>query len=60
MWFIVGYDPIWIGSIRTVYVQGRIDFFDKNQNTITIEVKKNIHKGNPPLSNNLINGSYKS
>lgn len=45
MWFIVGYDPIWIGTIRTFYVQGHIDFFDNNQNTVTIEVINNIHKG---------------
>ena len=45
MWFIIGYDPIWIGSIRTVYVEGKVSFFDKDKNIVEIEVKKNIHKG---------------
>lgn len=49
IWFIVGYDPIWTGSIRTVYVRGRVSFFDKDQNIVEIEVEKNIHKGTSPI-----------
>ena len=29
MWFIIGYDPIWIGSIRTVYVREKYLFLIK-------------------------------
>lgn len=49
VWVIVGYDPLWIGSMRTVYVQGSVSSYDKVQNMVTLEVEKNIHKGTSPI-----------